>query len=58
MIRVSNLSLPVDGELEQLKKRAARELGIRPGQVGELELLRWPEAATVKRTDEVIALVS
>ena len=40
MIRVSNLSLPVDGDLEQLKKRAARELGIRPGQVGELELLR------------------
>lgn len=51
MIRVSNLSLPVDGDLEQLKKRAARELGIRPGQVGELELLR--QSIDARRKDEL-----
>ena len=51
MIRVSNLSLPVEGDLEQLKKRAARELGIRPGQVGELELLR--QSIDARRKDEL-----
>ena len=40
MIRISNLSLPVDGDLEQLRKRAARALGLRPGQLGELEIER------------------
>ena len=40
MIRISNLSLPVDGDLEQLRKRAARALGLRPGQLGELEIVR------------------
>lgn len=40
MIRISNLSLPVDGDLEQLRRRAARALGLRPGQLGELEIVR------------------
>ena len=40
MIRISNLSLPVDGDLEQLRKRAAQALGLRPGQLGELEIVR------------------
>ena len=40
MIRISNLSLPVDGDLEQLRKRVARALGLRPGQLGELEIVR------------------
>ena len=40
MIRISNLKLPVGGDLEQLRRRAARELGVRPGALGELELER------------------
>ena len=40
MIRISNLSLPVDGDLEQLRKRAARALGMEehpPRTIEELE---------------------
>ena len=40
MIRIGNLPLPPGGDLEQLKKRAARALGVRPGMLGELEILR------------------
>ena len=40
MIRIGNLSLPLDGDLDQLRKRAARALGVRPGGLGELEVVR------------------
>ena len=40
MIRVSNLPLPVDGSMEQLRKRTARALGLRPGQLGSLDIVR------------------
>lgn len=40
MIRIGNLALPPEGDLEQLRKRAARALGMRPGQLGELEIVR------------------
>ncbi len=40
MIRISSLSLPIGGDLEQLKRRAARELGVRPAALGELTLVR------------------
>lgn len=40
MIRVSNIPLPPEGDMEQLKKRAAAELGLRPGRLGGMELLR------------------
>ena len=40
MIRIGNLSLPVDGDLELLRRRAARALGVRPGVLGELEIVR------------------
>ena len=40
MIRVGNLPLPIDGDLDQLRKRAARALGVRPGALGELEIVR------------------
>ena len=38
MIRISNLPLPVDGDPELLRRRAAQALGVRPGMLGELEL--------------------
>ena len=40
MIRIGNLPLPVDGDLEQLRKRCARALGVRPGALGELTIVR------------------
>ena len=40
MIQIGNLLLPVDGDMEQLRKRAARALGLRPGGLGELTILR------------------
>ncbi len=40
MIRIGNLPLPLDGGLDQLRKRAARALGVRLGALGELEIVR------------------
>ncbi|NBI09054.1 FAD-binding protein [Colidextribacter sp. OB.20] len=40
MIRIGNLSLPVDGDFDLLRGRAARALGVRPGALGELEIVR------------------
>ena len=40
MIRIGNLPLPPGGDMEQLRKRAARALGVRPGELGELEIVR------------------
>lgn len=40
MIQIGNLSLPVGGDMAQLKKRAARALGVRPGVLGELTIVR------------------
>ncbi|MCI8303765.1 MAG: FAD-binding protein [Lawsonibacter sp.] len=40
MLRIANLPLPVDGDMDLLRKRAARALGVRPGALGELELVR------------------
>ena len=40
MIRIGNLALPPEGDLEQLRKRAARALGVKVGGLGELEIVR------------------
>ena len=40
MIRIQNISLPLDGDEELLRKRAARILGVRPGALEELRLVR------------------
>ena len=40
MIRVRDIPLPLNGDMEQLKKRAARLLDIKPGQISELNLAR------------------
>ena len=40
MIRIQNIPLPLDGDLEQLRKKAARILGVRPGALEELTLVR------------------
>ena len=40
MIRVRDIPLPLNGDMEQLKKRAARLLNVKPGQISELKLAR------------------
>ena len=40
MLRISNLPLPVEGGMERLRERAARALGVRPGALGELTIVR------------------
>ena len=50
MIRISNLPLPVDGDLEQLRRKAARLLGLRPALVRDLTLVRQSIDAR-KKTD-------
>lgn len=40
MIRVSNLPLPVDGDMALLRRYAAQALGVSPGALGELEIIR------------------
>ncbi len=40
MIRIQNIPLPIGGDLELLRRRAARELGVRPGELEELRLVR------------------
>ena len=39
MIRIGTIPLPPGGDMEQLRKRAARALGVRPGELGELEIV-------------------
>ena len=40
MIQIQNIPLAPDGGPEQLRKRAARLLGLRPEQLEELTLVR------------------
>ena len=40
MIRIQNIPLPVGGDLEQLRRKAARTLGVRPGALKEIQLVR------------------
>ena len=40
MLRIGMLSLPIGGDLDQLRKRAARALGVRPGGLDRLEVVR------------------
>ena len=49
MLQIRNLPLPVDGDLDQLRVRAARALGVRPGALGQLEIVRQSIDARDKR---------
>ena len=40
MIRIQNISMPVGGSLEQLRRKAARTLGLRPGALKQVRLVR------------------
>ena len=51
MLRISNIPLPVEGGMEQLRKRAARALGVRPGALGELTVVR--QSIDARKKDDV-----
>lgn len=40
MLRIQNIPLSISGDLEQLRRKAARTLGVRPGALKELRLVR------------------
>ena len=49
MIRIQNIPLPIGGDLELLRRRAGKALGVRPGGIEDLFLVRQSFDA-VKRT--------
>ena len=49
MIRIGNLPLPIGGDMDLLRRRAAQALGVRPGALGELEIVRQSIDARNKR---------
>ena len=51
MIRIGGLSLPLEGDLEQLRARAAGALGVRPGALETLEIVR--ESIDARRKSDV-----
>ena len=51
MLRIGNLSLPIGGGEEQLRGRAAKALGVRPGALGELEIVR--QSIDARKKDDV-----
>ena len=40
MIRIQNIPLPIGGDLELLRRRAGKALGVRPGAIEDLVLVR------------------
>ena len=40
MLRIGGLALPIGGGEEELRRQAARALGVRPGALGALEIVR------------------
>ena len=50
MLRIQNIALPLDGGIPQLKKKAARILGLRPEAVTSLTLARQSIDARKKAT--------
>ena len=57
MIQINSLSLPVGGTPEQLKKRAARVLGVPPGDISELRLIRQSIDARKKNDVHLVCSV-
>lgn len=57
MLQISNLTLPVGGGEEQLRKKAARALGVRPGDVLALSLHRQSIDARKKNGVHLVCTV-
>ena len=51
MIRIGNLPLEPGEDWERLRQKAARALGLRPGQLGELAVVR--QSIDARRKDQV-----
>lgn len=57
MIQINNLSLPIGGTPEQLKKRSARILGIHPEEINEVRLVRQSIDARKKNDVHLVCSV-
>ena len=57
MIRIQNIPLPIGGREEQLRKRAARLLGLNPGQLRSLTPVSYTHLDVYKRQDGVCTAV-
>ena len=57
MLQISNLTLPVGGGEEQLRKKAARALGVRPGDILALSLHRQSIDARKKNGVHLVCTV-
>ena len=51
MIQISNIPLPLGGGEEQLRKKAERILGLRPGQIEQIDLVR--QSVDARRKSDV-----
>ena len=51
MIQISNIHLPLEGGEEQLRKKAERILGLRPGQIEQIDLVR--QSVDARRKSDV-----
>jgi uncharacterized FAD-dependent dehydrogenase len=58
MIRIQNLPLPIGGDLEQLKQRSARILGVRPEEILEISLARQSIDARKKNDVHYVCAVN
>ena len=51
MLRIGGLALPIGGGEEELRRQAARALGVRPGTLGALEIVR--QSIDARKKDSV-----
>ena len=58
MIRIQNIPLPIGGGMEQLKKRAARVLGVSPDAIRKLSLVRQSIDARKKNDVHYVCTVN
>ena len=58
MIRIQNIPLPIGGGMEQLKKRAARVLGVSPDTIRKLSLVRQSIDARKKNDVHYVCTVN
>ena len=40
MIQIGNIPLPIGAGMDELRKKAAKSLGVRPGTLGELTIVK------------------
>lgn len=51
MLQISNLNLSLDGGMDELRRKAAKVLGVAPGELGEVHL--WRRSVDARRKGDV-----